>query len=344
MESREYALFSCAESIDKLITVDVGGRGVVDKLYRAVRALFPKPLVLTAAERLQSALLNTDIVFVTTGWPDRGTVDPTIAETDGLSGAAVLARALHRAFGVIPVFLTEEQLVPGLCKVINSAGFKVLSTEAALRARYSKGPIHAAIVLPFPIPKPEAQREAKHLIDSYSPGAIIVIEKGGMNENGVIHSCRGEETTETIAKADQLISEAQGRGIFTLGIGDGGNEIGMGLIHEEAEKVLAEEVGRTAPGGFAPSTSTDALVVASVSNWGAYGIAACLAALRGNRDIFHCEAVERRILESCAQAGFIDGVTGYVEGSVDGIPMDVHLSLVKILESIVNQTLIRYRT
>lgn len=284
---------------------------------------------------------NKNIVFIATGWPDRTAVDLTIAETDGPSGAAILARALHRAFGVIPILLTEEQLVPGLCEVVGSAGFKVLFSESVLRARHSKGPVHAATVLPFPISLPEAQREAKRLFDLYSPGAVIVIEKGGMNESGAIYSCRGEETTETIAKADQLVIEARERGIFTLGIGDGGNEIGMGLIHKEAEEILAQGIGKSVSGGFASSVTTDALVVAAVSNWGAYGIAACLGVLLQDQDIFHDEGVERRVLEGCAHAGFIDGVTGYVEGSVDGIPMDVHLALVRILKSIVNQALKR---
>ena len=341
MQDRECSLISWAETIDHLITVDVGGRGVIGKLYRAARAVSSRPLVLTVAEGLQRSLCNKEVVFIATGWPDRTAVDPTIAETDGPSGAAVLARTLHRAFGVVPILLTEEQLVCPLCKVVSSAGFKVLPLESALRTRHSKGPIHAATVLPFPISLPEAQRAAKRLFELHSPGAVIVIEKGGMNESGVIYSCRGEETTETIAKADQLVIEARARGIFTLGIGDGGNEIGMGLIHKEAEEILVHGIGKSVPGGFAPSVPTDALVVAAVSNWGAYGVAACLAVLLQRRDVFHDEDVERRVLESCAHAGFIDGVTGYVEGSVDGIPMNVHLALVRILKSIVNQALRR---
>ena len=266
MEDREGSLIACAEAIDRLITVDIGSRGVIGKLYQAARRLSSKPLVLTVTEALQNALRNKNIVFIATGWPDRTAVDLTIAETDGPSGAAILARALHRAFGVIPILLTEEQLVPGLCEVVGSAGFKVLFSESVLRARHSKGPVHAATVLPFPISLPEAQREAKRLFDLYSPGAVIVIEKGGMNESGAIYSCRGEETTETIAKADQLVIEARERGIFTLGIGDGGNEIGMGLIHKEAEEILAQGIGKSVSGGFASSVTTDALVVAAVSN------------------------------------------------------------------------------
>jgi len=343
LQDRECSLISWAETIDRLITVDVGGRGVIGKLYRAARAVSSRPLVLTAAKGLQRSLPNKEAVFIATGWPDRPAVDLTIAETDGPSGAAVLARTLHRAFGVVPILLTEEQLVCPLCKVVSSAGFKVLPLESALRTCHSKGPIHAATVLPFPISLPEAQREAKRLFELYSPGAVIVIEKGGMNESGVIYSCRGEKSTDTIAKADQLVIEARERKIFTLGIGDGGNEIGMGLIHERAEEVLVHGIGKSVPGGFAPSVPTDALLVAAVSNWGAYGIAAWLAVLLQNRDIFHDEGVERHILESCARAGFIDGVTGYVEGSVDGIPMDVHLAVIRILGSIVNQALRRSR-
>jgi len=343
LEDREGSLIACAEAIDRLITVDVGGRGVIAKLYQAARALSSKPLVLTVAEELQRSLSDKEVVFIATGWPDRTAVDLTIAETDGPSGAAVLARALHRAFGVIPILLTEEQLVPGLCEVVGSAGFKVLPSESVLHTRHSKGPIHAATILPFPISRPEAQREAKRLFDLYSPGAVIVIEKGGMNEAGAIYSCRGEETTETIAKADQLVIEARERKIFTVGIGDGGNEIGMGVIRKEAEEILADGIGRSVPGGFAPSVPTDALVVAAVSNWGAYGIAACLSVLLQDEGIFHDQGVERRVLESCAHAGFIDGITGYVEGSVDGIPMDVHLALVRLLKSIINQVLRRSR-
>jgi len=344
LEDREYSLITCAETIDRLVTVDVGSRGVIGRLYQAARALFSRPLVLTAAEELQRSLSDKEVVFIATGWPDRTAVDPMIAETDGPSGAAVLARTLHRAFGVIPILLTEEQLVPALREVVGSVGLKVLPPKSVLRTRHSKGPIHAATVLPFPISLPEAQREAKRLFELHSPGAVVVIEKGGMNESGVIYSCRGEETTETIAKADQLVIEARERGIFTLGIGDGGNEIGMGLIHKEAEEILVHSIGKSVPGGFASSVPTDALVVAAVSNWGAYGVAACLAVLLQDRGVFHDEGVERRVLESCAHAGFIDGVTGYVEGSVDGIPMDVHLAVIRILGSIVNQALRRSRS
>ncbi len=337
MASTESSILSCSEAIDRLITVDVSGRGVVNRLYQAARARAGEPLVLTAAQSLHRSLTNEKFVFISTGWPDRTAVDPTIAETDGPPGATIVARAIHQAFGTIPIFLVEQQLVPAFSKIVGCAGFKLLSAESVLLTRNCKGPIHPAAVLPFPVSLEDAEREAKRLFNLYSPGAVIVVEKGGMNEKGLIYSCRGENVTATSAKVDQLVIEARKRGRFTVGIGDGGNEVGMGVIHAEAARVLAEGFGDTGLAGFAPSVSTDALVVAAVSNWGAYGIAACLGVLSKRIDVFHNEDIERRLLEGCARAGFIDGVTGYVGGSVDGIPMGVHLALVRIMRSIVER-------
>jgi D-glutamate cyclase len=336
--STESSISSCYEAIDRLITVDVSDRGVVYELYKAARARTDKPLVLMAAQALQRVLPDEKFVFISTGWPDRMTVDPTVAETDGPPGAVVVARAIHQAYGTIPIFLIEQQLVPAFSNIVGCAGFKLLSPESVLLARDSKGPIHPAAVLPFPVLVEDAKYEAIRLFDLYSPGAVIVIEKGGMNGEGLIYSCRGENVTDSCAKVDQLVMEARKRRKFTLGIGDGGNEIGMGVIHAEAARVLARGFGEAGPIGFAPSIPTDALLVAAVSNWGAYGIAASLSMLLKQVDVFHNEDIERRLLEGCARAGFIDGVTGYVGGSVDGIPMGVHLALVRIMRSIVERT------
>ena len=41
---------------------------------------------------------------------------------------------------------------------------------------------------------------------------------------------RGLDVTETTAPLDSLFIEASRRGLTTIGIGDGGNEIGMGRV------------------------------------------------------------------------------------------------------------------
>jgi len=74
---------------------------------------------------------------------------------------------------------------------------------------------------------------------------------------------------------------------------------------------------------------------------GAYGIAACLAILIGDFEIFHDESMECGILQSCADTGLIDGVSGYVGKSVDGLPKAIHVSIVNILAEMVRKGLKR---
>lgn len=327
------ALVDAGEAIDHLITADISLRGAISFLYRHAREETPLPLTLAAAHALLEGITERGTVFIATGWLDRPHIALEIAETDGPPGAAVLGRALQRAFDVIPVFLVEESLVSAMTSVVEAAGLKVLSPDAARRSVDSRAPISGSAVLAFPANVEEATRRARELIDQYEPSAVIAVEKGGMNENGTIHTSRGDDTSEHQAKADLLMRAALNDGIPTIGIGDGGNEIGMGRIQDAIRDGL--------PFGelIAPATRTDFLVAASVSNWGAYGVAACLALLTRCRDVFHDAQMEARIIRRCADVGLIDGISGYVEEGVDGLPSRVHVGIVVILAELVAVTL-----
>jgi hypothetical protein len=192
-------------------------------------------------------------------------------------------------------------------------------------------------VLPFPIDKDEAIKTARDLIKKYKPKAVISIEKGGMNEKEVIHTSRGADTTKYMAKVDYLIRQAKEEGIITIGIGDGGNEIGMGLIQEDIKKYIpfGDKCKCPCGAGIAPSTKTDFLITAAVSNWGAYGLAAGLSLLNNDIDIFHNREVEKRILQKASDACFIDGINGYTEPGADGLPSRVHESFVEVLQELI---------
>jgi hypothetical protein len=291
------------------------------------------PLTLAAARALAKAVARTDVVFIATGWLDRPYISLEIAETDGPPGAVVLGRALQRGFGAIPFFFVEDELLAPMATVVQAAGFKVLPPQAAIRAAGSKAPIHAATVLGFPSNIEDATKVATYLIKEYGPSAVVAVEKGGMSSDNTIHTSRGDDATEHMAKIDLLIREAKRHQILTIGVGDGGNEIGMGLIQGRIREAL--------PFGdiIAPVTETDCLVAATVSNWGAYGIAACLAVLLGQRAVFHDAQLEERILHRCADAGLIDGISGYVEEGADGLPSQVHVALVMILAELVQQAI-----
>jgi hypothetical protein len=79
------------------------------------------------------------------------------------------------------------------------------------------------------------------------------------------------------------------------------------------------------------------LLTATVSNWGAYGVSACLAILLNNPDVFHSPEIERRILEHTSDAGFIDGISGFVEPGADGLNFKVHCHLVSLLGEVVER-------
>jgi len=105
------------------------------------------------------------------------------------------------------------------------------------------------------------------------------------------------------------------RGIPSVGIGDGGNEIGMGNV---ASAVAA--CGKLVPDPCVTRVSN--LVIASVSNWGGYGLVAALSSLVG-RDLLPSVDEERRLVERTAALGAVDGTTGEADGKVDGFGPEV---------------------
>ena len=79
-----------------------------------------------------------------------------------------------------------------------------------------------------------------------------------------------------------LAEVARSQGVLTIGIGDGGNEVGFGAVRQEIAESLPS-AGRClngCPSGVVTVITTDIMVSASVSNWGAYAVAAALAVLR----------------------------------------------------------------
>jgi hypothetical protein len=93
----------------------------------------------------------------------------------------------------------------------------------------------------------------------------------------------------------------------TIAIGDGGNEIGMGKVADALQTL-----------NIVPSTtSCDELIVADVSNWGAYGIISFLS-VWNDRDLL-AEIVPLDILRYISELGSVDGVTRVNQLTEDGL-------------------------
>jgi hypothetical protein len=144
---------------------------------------------------------------------------------------------------------------------------------------------------------------------------LVAVERPGPAVDGRCYSMRGLDITEHHADVEGLFRR---RG--TVGIGDGGNEVGMG-------KLPAGMIARNVPHGakIACRVATDHLLVAGISNWGAWALGAGLCLLRGaalNIDLDQ----EYRLLERMAKEGrLVNAGTGRHEPAVDGVPFDQYI-------------------
>jgi hypothetical protein len=143
----------------------------------------------------------------------------------------------------------------------------------------------------------------------------------------------GRNVTPDIAPLDELYRKVSARGALTVGIGDFGNELGMGAIYDviRAETPAGADCGCGCGGGTACGTPADVTVLASVSDWGAYAIAACLAHLKRDPAALTAADVYRRICEDAVRAGAIDGPTRYATLSVDGVDHDFNAALLEVM-------------
>lgn len=161
-----------------------------------------------------------------------------------------------------------------------------------------------------------AQAEAAGQLQRLSPTAVISIERPGLAEDSRYYNMRGEDITERCYFFDPFLTLAS---CPTIAIGDGGNEIGMGNI----QAAIATLDIRAAV------TGCDELLVADVSNWGAYGLIALLAKWSG-RDLL-AEISPLDILDYLSARGSVDGVTRENTLTEDGLPASEGIRIIQEL-------------
>ncbi len=264
-------------------------------------AKFYRPGGVRAAAR---SLARGKRVVLTTGFA----VGPGLAETDGPPGAAVLGRAL-RLLGKPVSYLVDDVAAPLM--------------EAALKAL---GEPVEIVVLP-------RDGAAELPAGDERPSHLVAIERPGRAGDGEYRNARGESVGAWNGRLDSLFLKPP-RGVTTIGIGDGGNEIGMGNVrpHLLRQGRLARKI--------ASVVRVDYLVVAGVSNWGAYGVAAYLSIL-ARQLLLHTAEEERRIVTACVEAGAVDGITRRRVPTVDGLPLSTHAAIVELLRTLADQRISR---
>ncbi len=328
------------ESIDLLCNIEMRPsegdlpRGITRKYYMAARQVQKDPLSYLAAKALIERVKPGDKVLIVTGvrYPP---ILP-FGETDGPIGAAAMARALDLALGARSIITVEEDNKEPTVATIRAAG-------CYLRAPEELDDVPGACAIDYyPLGPEKGPEHARYLVEKYKPAAIIFCEKHGPNEYGYCHTVTGGPLDKKeMANTWYLLDEAEKHGILTIGTGDGGNEIGNGLIFEAARTISkwGDKCLCGCGGGTVTTAKTDIFVAASISNWGLYGVAAMLAYLKGDVDIMHDIETERRMVEECAHYGSVDGSSMRPKPKVDGISMDGGRALVTLLREIVTNGL-----
>ncbi|MCC6719295.1 MAG: DUF4392 domain-containing protein [Acetobacteraceae bacterium] len=225
---------------------------------------------------------------------------PPAAETDGPIGAALLLRALSAA-GIACRMATDEPCRATCAAALVGAGIGDLPLDV--------------VALGAPLDPLVAAWTAAGVTHALS------IERCGLAADGRPRNLRGADIGAFTAPMDHLFLGGPWR---KLAIGDGGNEIGMGAL---PRALIAQDVAHGE--SIACATAADHLVVAGVSNWGAWGLIAALAVLRADwRDAMLAAldpGRDRAILEHAVAHGpAVDGVTALAELTVDSLDMSRH--------------------
>ncbi len=331
--------------IRDLIQEDVGKRGLQSDPERNLINLLPDDFRTACQSIAETPKAKLGIV---TGFYIPGAEPDPVGETDGPLGAVYLARALA-PLGIEVTLLTDafcaKALAAGLaaCSMQKKVNVLVLPAwDKALAIGHQA--YYSAIIGKLP--------GLTHLISLERPGpshalSSIQIQLQGQGAQAMLdflqevpteaqgrcQTMRGIDITEKLSPAHWLFEFGFVDPSFTtIGIGDGGNEIGMGKIPWDVLRKNIPNGGR-----IGCRLPTQLLIVAGISNWGAYGLAAGVWLLKGKKlhPLLADPANERKILKLMVEKGpLVDGVTGKPTLSVDGLEFDHYAAILGKLAAI----------
>jgi hypothetical protein len=311
-------------AILEVVQEDAGNRGLrtdpADNLITRTAGDFE------AACRSLAETKPASLAIVTGFWI--ATAQPPAHETDGPLGALFLARAL------VPLGIRVALLTDHPCELALKAGLEAASSTTGAVVSPSSVPVKLLETPTIPSKYWRMVLWADFLREWHLTHLVTLERVGPSHMDDRCYSMRGRDITEATSPAHVLFEDTSTwmPMLTTIGIGDGGNEIGMG-------KIPREVIARNIPGGDKIScrVTTDHLIVAGVSNWGAYALGAAVRYLLGapaDRTLFDPDE-ERRLLEVMVERGpLVDGVTGRPEGTVDGLPFERHAEVLRKIAAI----------
>lgn len=334
VQSSEYK--RVARAIESFMSIDLTGTGLAARLHRRlVDKQGPFPCMEAAQLITQTIQAGSGPVLILTGFPQGGGVP----ETDGPIGAALLARALFLAFNVESLILVDEGHEQMMRETCVGAGVipLPLPADGVIRPVEFARPVY---VQGIPVAAAASRPAIDQIFEKTRPALVISIERPGANDRGLYSGFGGRSLDGMVADFDQVLRRAKDTGVPFIGIGDGGNELGMGLLADDLRQWYPKAVdagqGR---GGVAAVGVADHVVVASVSNWAATGIIAALSMLHERALILHEPEIEQRAIARCCATGCVDGITSSPDHVVDGVGAPEWLGLAQALKGTLRRTI-----
>ena len=294
------------ENIDRLTQVEMRSQGlpvgIIGRLYNYARR-GGEPIAMRSATALRDPGVHR-IACVTgiAGGP------LPVGEVDGPIGAAALANALVEIGKEADVIVPPPMLhVVDAVRSAMRASFRVVEDQEASPESYD---------------------------------AAATIEKLGRNRKGVYHSIFGAVIDGQRPLGDDFIDAMTRAGKSTVGIGDGGNEIGFGAVFDYAREIVPRgaDCGCPCGDGIVTSTATTIVFPANVSNFGAYAVVAALGVLEGKPLLLPsadriAAGIEAAVTNGCLEGGSFE--PGRLAD--DGIPIEGVEAFVQLLRTVSTQ-------
>ncbi|NBY02780.1 MAG: DUF4392 domain-containing protein [Planctomycetes bacterium] len=269
------------------------------------------------------------------------TATPPAPETDGPPGALLIARTLASLGRKVAITCEKN------CMSAFEAGLQNLGLSDKIQLIESPLDSHADYAQSFFSKLKQKIGDISHFIAIEKCGPSHLLQSiPGQNisaflnatddsSRGKILTMSGKDITPFTAPVHHCFDPnfCIANNITRIGIGDGGNEIGMGNIPWH---VIAANINNGSK--IACATTVDHLIVAGVSNWGGYALGSGLLLNVGLPALSSLDPeTEWKILEIMVQqGGLVDGRLGERIASVDGIDWSIHTnvigSIVKSLE------------
>lgn len=322
-----------------LIQHDVAGRGL-DRI--AGRSLFSHCAGdLEASCRSLAGTRQLEVVIVTGFYVARAEA----YETDGPLGAVFLAEVLHQLGAGVTIAAEAG------CSSVLEVALRLNGLEDHVRLDDLPSPDvpdfeiwmqhfwkrHSHITHLIAIERVGPSHTLASLVQQYgnqpAPVGEFVksVDTASWNRP---HTMRGHDLAAFTSPAHRLF-ETMPEQVLSIGIGDGGNEIGMGRVPWDVIHANIQHGGK-----IACRVPTHRLVVSGISNWGAYALAAGTAWLRERGDLnwfFHSDREAQLWEATIEKEPLVDGVTAESRLSVDGIEWKVYREPMMAMQQLLDQ-------